>query len=146
MTGEAEEEDERESRRETGGERVTRTGRDVARRLKAENGEKGDRGGKARGEERERGTRGEGESDGKKRNGDKESESGRSQARVDYFFCYLMWISFVIARIEEEIKAGKKRKKWEGKGGGKGGRPGVVASEQAGLLDQTTTAEQRTEE
>jgi hypothetical protein len=46
MTGEAEEEDERESRWETRGERVTKTGRDVVRRLKAENGERGDWGGK----------------------------------------------------------------------------------------------------
>jgi hypothetical protein len=37
------------------------------------------------------------ESDGKKRNGDEESESRQTQERVDYFFCYLMWISFVIA-------------------------------------------------
>jgi hypothetical protein len=38
---------------------ITEPGRDVARRLKVENGERGDRGGKARGEERERGMRGE---------------------------------------------------------------------------------------
>jgi hypothetical protein len=38
-----------------------------------------------------------GKSDGKKWNGDKENESGWRQAQVVYFFCYLMWISFVIA-------------------------------------------------
>jgi hypothetical protein len=37
------------------------------------------------------------ESDGGERNGDEESESGWRQERADYFFCYLMWISFVIA-------------------------------------------------
>jgi hypothetical protein len=37
------------------------------------------------------------ESDGKKQHGDKESKSGQRQEQVDYFFCYLMRISFVIA-------------------------------------------------
>jgi hypothetical protein len=36
------------------------------------------------------------ESDGRKWNGDEESESRWRQERVDYFVCYLMWISFVI--------------------------------------------------
>jgi hypothetical protein len=46
MMGEAEEEDKRESRWATRGERVMRMGRDVVRRLKAENMERGDWGGK----------------------------------------------------------------------------------------------------
>jgi hypothetical protein len=38
---------------------ITVPGRAIARRLKAENGERGDWGGKTRGEERERGMQGE---------------------------------------------------------------------------------------
>jgi hypothetical protein len=38
---------------------ITEPGRDVVRKLRAENGERGDQGGKTRGEERERGTWGE---------------------------------------------------------------------------------------
>jgi hypothetical protein len=38
---------------------ITEPGRDVARRLKAENGERGDWGGKTQGDKRERGTWGE---------------------------------------------------------------------------------------